>query len=73
MITIVININLNLKDMKKLGKIKLNQFSKDELERRKMNALKGGCGSCSCACGCEGGIDACRRGQDDVGSWREAY
>lgn len=73
MITIVININLNLKDMKKLGKIKLNQFSKDELERRKMNALKGGCGSCGCSCGCTGDVDACRRTQDDVGSWREAY
>ena len=39
--------------MKKLGKIKLNQFSKDELELRELNALKGGCecarcGTCSC-------------------------
>lgn len=40
--------------MKKLGKIKLNQFSKDELDRRKLNALKGGCDctnyriQCSC-------------------------
>jgi natural product precursor len=40
--------------MKKVGKIKLNQFSKDELDRRKMNALKGGCGCTgngSCNCG----------------------
>ena len=29
--------------MKKLSKIKLNQFSKNELDQRKMNALKGGC------------------------------
>ena len=29
--------------MKTLSKIKLNQFSKDELDQRKMNALKGGC------------------------------
>lgn len=29
--------------MKTLGKIKLNQFCKDELDRRKLNALKGGC------------------------------
>ena len=29
--------------MKTLGKIKLNQFSKDELNQRKLNALKGGC------------------------------
>jgi len=38
--------------MKKLGKLKLNQFSKAELEKREMNALKGGC---SCACPCAGG------------------
>lgn len=37
--------------MKKLGKIKLNQFSKDELDRRKLNALKGGC-DCKYTCGC---------------------
>jgi len=39
--------------MKTLGKIKLNQFSKDELDQRKMNALKGGC-SCTF-----GGGDGC--------------
>ena len=33
--------------MKKVGKIKLNQFGQEELDRRKLNALKGGCG-CSC-------------------------
>lgn len=38
--------------MKKLGKIKLNQFSKDELDRRKLNALKGGC-ACSRGCYCQ--------------------
>ena len=34
-------------------KIKLNKFSNAELEQRKLNALKGGCGCvgyCSCAC-----------------------
>ena len=36
--------------MRNLGKIKLNQFSKDELDQRKMNALKGGC-SCYAVCG----------------------
>ena len=39
--------------MKKIGKIKLNQFSKEELDRRKLNALKGGCDCrdwCSCSC-----------------------
>lgn len=46
--------------MKKLGKLKLNQFSKDELDRRKMNVLKGGCGcgggSSSGSCGIYGGL-----------------
>ncbi|MDR0575041.1 MAG: TIGR04149 family rSAM-modified RiPP [Tannerella sp.] len=41
--------------MKKLGRIKLNQLSKVELEQRKMNALKGGCqcsyGGSGCNCG----------------------
>lgn len=37
--------------MKVLGKIKLNEFRKVELEKRQMNALKG---SCSCKCGCAG-------------------
>lgn len=32
-----------------LSKLKLNQFSKAELEKRELNALKGGC-SCSCSC-----------------------
>ena len=72
MITIAININLNLKDMKKLGKIKLNQFSKDELERRKMNALKGGCG-CIGRGGCVGNEDACTQVWDDVASRNERY
>lgn len=37
--------------MKNLGKLKLKQLKKEELERREMNALKGGC-SCGTACGC---------------------
>ena len=37
--------------MKKLGKIKLNEFSKSELDQRKLNALKGGC-ICAKQCGC---------------------
>ena len=32
---------------KNFGKIKLNQFSNAELERRKLNSLRGGC-ECSC-------------------------
>ena len=37
--------------MKKLGKLKLNQLSKAEMEKREMNALSGGIcsGLCSCA------------------------
>lgn len=38
--------------MKTLGKIKLNQFSKNELERRKMSVLKGGCGCRDAVCNC---------------------
>ena len=37
--------------MRKLGGLKLNQFSKDELEQRKLNALRGGC-ECRNMCGC---------------------
>lgn len=40
-------------NMKKLGKIKLNQLNQSELEKRKMGALKGGCacaGRCGCSC-----------------------
>lgn len=37
--------------MKKLGKLKLNQLSKAELENREMNALRGGdCSGCTCVC-----------------------
>lgn len=36
--------------MKKLGKLKLNQIEKSEMENREMNNLKGGGDSCSCGC-----------------------
>lgn len=37
--------------MKTLKNIKLNQFSKAELENREMNALRGGdCSGCACVC-----------------------
>ena len=39
--------------MKTLKKIKLNEFSKDELDQRKLNALKGGC-TCEQGCICDG-------------------
>ena len=46
--------------MKPLGKIKLNNFSKEELDQRKLNALKGGCACwsvCGCVCAAIGGED----------------
>ena len=40
--------------MKTLGKLKLNQFSKNEMDQRKLNALKGGCDcGVECSCGCD--------------------
>lgn len=36
--------------MKRLGKLKLNQLVKNELESKQMNLLRGG--DCSCACNC---------------------
>ena len=39
--------------MKILGNIKLNQFSKTELEQRAMNALRGGM-RCGCDDDCQG-------------------
>ena len=48
--------------MKTLKKMKLNQLSKDELEKRAMNAVKGGT-YCQCkGCGC---------GSDD--SWEDGW
>ena len=37
--------------MKKLGKLKLNQISKNQLEDKQMYLLKGG-GTCTCNCTC---------------------
>ena len=48
--------------MKTLGKIKLNQFSKAELDQRALNALKGGCDYCYYSC--EGGGSNCEKGND---------
>ena len=36
--------------MKKLGKLKLNQLSKAELEKKEMKHLTGGDFLCSCGC-----------------------
>jgi natural product precursor len=47
----ILSFNLTRKKMKTLSKLKLNQFRKAELEKREMNALKGGC---NCVCPCAG-------------------
>jgi natural product precursor len=40
---------------KKIEAIRLTQFSKNELENKNLNVLKGGkCGSCSPHCSCDG-------------------
>ena len=40
--------------MKRIGKIQLSQLSKNEMERRKINALRGGASDTICVsrCGC---------------------
>lgn len=40
---------LNLREMKTLSRLKLNQLNAEELEQRQMNALRGGY---KCGCGC---------------------
>jgi len=37
--------------MRKVSRVKLNEFSKNELDQRKLNALKGGC-NCGAMCDC---------------------
>lgn len=51
--------------MKKIGKIKLIQLSKTDLQSRQMNALKGGA-TCACAgCLCNGGVAAANNQEAD--------
>jgi natural product precursor len=38
--------------MKKIGRLKLSQLVKNELESKQMNLLKGGDCSCACDCSC---------------------
>jgi natural product precursor len=52
---IIVKFNIK-KKMKTLGKLKLNQFSKAELDQRALNALKGGC---QCSAGCGAGCGSC--------------
>ena len=48
--------------MRKLGEIKLNRFSKTELDRRALNALKGGC-----ACESECFSGTCSKNNPEIG------
>lgn len=50
--------------MKKLGKLKLNQINKSELEQKQMSLLKGGGYTCNCACTCHPNC-ACSGGEMD--------
>lgn len=48
-----------------LGKLKLNQFRKNELDQREMKALKGeGYGLCNCSCASIGGSTILTSGTD---------
>lgn len=57
--------------MKTLGKIKLNEFRKAELEKRELNTLKGGCSKCKCACA--GGSWESTNSSGNTGSTSVAY
>ena len=62
--------------MKTLGRIKLNQFSKEELDQRKLNALKGGCGceySCSNSVICVYPPDNQSNAENEVFSYVSTY
>ncbi|VAW25164.1 hypothetical protein MNBD_BACTEROID01-355 [hydrothermal vent metagenome] len=51
--------------MKKLKKLKLNQLSKAEVEKRELNALRGGCLCRGCGCLYEG--EQCSSGDSYYG------
>lgn len=57
--------------MKTLGKIKLNQFYKEELDQRKLNALKGGC-SCKTKCNCWGYVTEIYNAADEASDRKDA-
>jgi len=54
--------------MKKIQKLKLSHLSKEEMEKRELNHLKGGCG-----CGCQYAGEPCGSGDDYYGgsSWTD--
>lgn len=47
--------------MKKLGKLRLNKLNKSEIEKREMNAIRGG------VCSCAYAGDQCSSGDDYYG------
>lgn len=53
--------------MKTLGELKLNEFRKAELEKRELNALKGGC-QCKCACAGVSGYENTGGGSNGAGA-----
>ena len=53
--------------MKKLNSLKLNQLSKVEIEKREMNALKGGVCGCISSCGCQYSGSQCSSGDSYYG------
>ncbi len=59
--------------MKKLGKLKLNQISKVEMEKKSMNQLRGG----DCGCGChysnDGGSSAMVNANENQSNNQTSY
>lgn len=53
--------------MKKIQKLKLSHLSKEEMERRELNALKGGICGCGSYCGCQYAGEPCGSGDDYYG------
>lgn len=52
-------LTIKISEMKQLGKLKLNQIAKNDLEQRELIHLRGGYeGTIVCACACVGVSDA---------------
>ncbi len=47
--------------MKKLNKLKLSNLSREELDKRELNRLRGGGVCCICGTNCSGSIEALMR------------
>ena len=53
--------------MKKINKLRLNNLSKTEMEKREMNNLRGGTCGCVYACGCQYAGGQCSSGDSYYG------